>query len=121
MSLAFLAVKRDRSADLVSAASSHGGAVIATSWELPGEFAQLQDAGIPVVFADSTAEFAFALGALAPFDPVVVCPTDGAGMAFEVAGMAGVALTPVATVKLDPLLEAVVLETVEPSDAHTGP
>jgi len=121
VSLSFLAVKRDRSADLVSAASSHGGAVIATSWELPGEFALLQDAGTPVVFADSTAEFAFALGALAPLDPVVVCPTDGAGMAFEVAGMAGVALSPVATVRFDPLLEAVVLETVEPSDAHTGP
>ncbi|MDM7993165.1 MAG: hypothetical protein QUS11_07615 [Candidatus Fermentibacter sp.] len=121
VSLAFLAVKRDRSADLVSAASSHGGAVIATSWELPGEFALLQDEGIPVVFADSTAEFAFALGALAPLDPVVVCPSDGAGMAIEVAGMAGVPLSPVAAVRFDPLLEAVVLGTAEPSDAHTGP
>lgn len=121
VSLAFLAVKRERSAELVVEASAHGGAVITTSWELPGEFALLQDEGIPVVFADSTAGFAFALGALAPFDPVVVCPSDGAGMAIEVAGMAGFTLAPVATVRFDPLLEVVVLETVEPSDAHTGP
>ncbi len=121
VSLAFLAVKRDRSADLLEEASAHGGAVITTSWELPGEFALLQNEGIPVVFADSTAEYAFALGALAPLDPVVVCPSDGAGMAIEVAGMAGVTLSPVAAVKFDPLLEAVVLGTEEPSDAHTGP
>ena len=121
VSLAFLAVKRERSAELLAVASEYGGAVITTSWELPGEFALLQESGIPVVFADSTGEFAFALGALAPLDPVVVCPSDGAGIASEVAGMAGVSLTPVATVRFAPLLEVVVLETVESSDAHTGP
>lgn len=111
VSLCFLAAKRDRSAELVEAARSNGGAVIATSWEIPCEFAALQTGGTPVLFADSTAEFAHALEVLAPFDPVVACPSGGVATASSVASALGMDLVPAATVRFDPLLEVVVLET----------
>lgn len=111
VSLCFLAAKRERSAELVEAARSHGGAVIATSWELPCEFAALQAEGTPVLFADSTAEFVYALQVLAPLNPVVACPSGGMATASRAASVLGLDLVPAASVRFDPLLEAVILET----------
>lgn len=114
VSLGFLVSRRSRSASLVQAAEEHGGAVIATSWELPGEFARLQSEGTPVLFADSALEFAAALEALSGLDPVVVSPAEDVPTAVGVAGRLGWRLVPVFSVRFDPSLEAVVLD-VEPS------
>ena len=114
VSIGFLVSKRSRSASLVQAAEAHGGAVIATSWELPGEFARLQSDGTPVFFADSTLEFATALEVLSGLDPVVVSPALDVPAALDVAARLGLRLVPVFSVRFDPSLEAVVLD-VEPS------
>ncbi len=109
VSVGFLEVKRLRSERLVEETGRLGGAVIATSWELPGEFASLQAAGTPVVLADSTAELATALDAFDGLSPVIVSPLRDIGAVRSAAAAAGHATAPVFSVSFDPALEAVVL------------
>lgn len=109
VSLGFLVAKRERSERLVEEAGRLGGAVVATSWELAGEFAELQADGAPVVFADSTAELALALAALGPLHPVVASPAEDLVAVTGAARAAGVVLTPAVSVRFDPALEAVLL------------
>ncbi|NLP06023.1 hypothetical protein GX411_08755 [Candidatus Fermentibacteria bacterium] len=109
VSLGFLAAKRERSGRLVEEAGRLGGAVVATSWELPGEFAELQAEGAPVVFADSTAEFALALTALGPLHPVVASPAEDLVVVTGAARAAGIILVPAVSIRFDPALEAVLL------------
>jgi hypothetical protein len=121
VSIGFLVSKRSRSASLVQAAEAHGGAVIATSWELPGEFARLQSDGTPVFFADSTIEFATALEVLSGLDPVVVSPAEDVPAALGVAARLGLRLVPVFSVRFDPSLEAVVLDVESSGREDTRP
>lgn len=109
VSLCFLVSKRVRSERLVEEARMLGSAVVATSWELPGEFAELQAGGTPVAFADSTAELALALAALSPLHPVVASPAEDLAVVTAAARAAGVILVPVTSVRFDPALEAVLL------------
>jgi hypothetical protein len=86
VSLLLLSAKRQRSADLVELAASNGGAVVTTSWLLPGEFAGLQAAGTPVVMADRSGDYLDALDRLSGLDPVVVCLERDLGTTLAVTG-----------------------------------
>jgi hypothetical protein len=99
LALGSLWTKRQRSEELVDLTKATGHAVICTSWLLPGEFAELQAEGVPVVLADRSGEFLLALDLMSGLDPVVVClerdiantitVLSGAGLDPEVKGVIG--------------------------------
>jgi hypothetical protein len=86
VSMLLLWSRRQRSEDLAELAATNGGAVITTSWLLPGEFAGLQAEGVPVVMTDRSGEYLEALDRLSGLDPVVVCLERDLGTTLEITG-----------------------------------
>jgi len=89
LALGSLWTKRQRSEELVNLTEAAGRAVICTSWLLPGEFAELQAEGIPVVMADRSGNFLLALDLMSSLDPVVACLERDISTTFAVLSGAG--------------------------------
>lgn len=109
LALGSLWTKRQRSEELVDLTEATGRAVICTSWLLPGEFAELQAEGIPVVMADRAGNFLMALDLMSNLDPVVVCLERDITTTFTVLSGAGYEPEIKGVVRFDPLLGAAVV------------
>jgi hypothetical protein len=110
VSLGFLGTRRTRSAELAAQASEAGGAVIATSWLLPGEFSLLQAAGMPVAFAETPSDLHTALEALGPLDPVLAVRAEDYPRLAEVLGSWGMQPAITGGEEFDPGLQVLLVE-----------
>jgi len=118
VALGFMAAKRSSSARLADEAARSGGAVVATSWLLPGEFSILQARGTPVAFAATARDLDSAVDSLRGFDPVLALKADDLPAVSAALAAGGMSLTLVSGVQFDPGLQ-VMLGKV--SDMRRGP
>jgi hypothetical protein len=114
LSILLLWTKRQRSEDLVEVVRESGSAVITTSWLLPGEFADLQAEGIPVVMADRSGPFLSTLDSFSALNPVIVCLEQDLQTTLDVIGERKPGLSIKMVMAFDPSLRVAVIVLHDP-------